>query len=84
MWRDRRKIEIALKLLTNFLTTAYRAAMRSTNFVAGVSHPAHNGESGGSNFCEQHLLKVTMWHIACSWLIKKTANKSTIVPNLLT
>jgi len=52
MWRDRRKIEIALKLLTNFLTTAYRAAMRSRNFVAGVSHPAHNVENGGSSLCD--------------------------------
>lgn len=27
--------------------------MLSTNFVAGVSHPAHTGENGGTNFCEQ-------------------------------
>ena len=28
-------------------------AMLSTNFLADASHPAHTGENGGSNFCEQ-------------------------------
>lgn len=29
--------------------------MLSTNIVAGVSHPAHTGENGGSNFFEQQV-----------------------------
>jgi hypothetical protein len=36
-------------------------AMLSTNFVAGVSHPAHTGENDGSNFCEGQLRRPSPW-----------------------
>lgn len=36
-------------------------AMLSTNFVAGVSHPAHTGENDGSNFCEGQLSRTADW-----------------------
>jgi hypothetical protein len=46
------KIEFALKLLTSFLTTAYQDAMRTTNFVASVSHFTCTVKNGKSIFLQ--------------------------------
>ena len=47
------KIESVLKLSISFSTTVYRAAMRTTNFVAGVSHFACNVKNGKSIFLQE-------------------------------
>ena len=48
------KIEFALKLSIGFSTTAYRAAMQTTNFLTDVSHFACS-DKNGNRFLRDNL-----------------------------